>query len=201
MTFEEIYINYNNSKFKHFVFNYVKNMEIAEDIISNSLISAYEKFNKFNPELSEFKTWLYTIAKNECLNYLKKQKKISSLDKTYSSHYSNSEKDYLNYKDSIEDESDKHKINEFKLQKLFSEIFKKLGNDSISSKIIKYKYLDKLTAKEIVKKLNQPSINDNLQQSYVSEKVFNISYIKNNLKKSEKILKEHFKNYNLSEIL
>jgi RNA polymerase sigma factor (sigma-70 family) len=47
--------------------------EDADDVLQNTFIKAYQGLEKFREDASLF-TWLYRIATNECLTFLKKQK-------------------------------------------------------------------------------------------------------------------------------
>ena len=44
----------------------------ADDIVQNSFIKVWEKLDDFRED-SQFYTWLYRIATNEALNFLKKK--------------------------------------------------------------------------------------------------------------------------------
>src|SRR5690606_498025 len=48
--------------------------EDADDILQNTFIKAFRNINKFKGDSSLF-TWLYRIATNESLNFLKKKKR------------------------------------------------------------------------------------------------------------------------------
>lgn len=50
----------------------------AEDILQETMIKVYRNLNGFNQELS-FSSWIYRIAHNEALNYLRKNKKQASV--------------------------------------------------------------------------------------------------------------------------
>lgn len=50
----------------------------ADDVIQNTFIKAYQGLDKFREDASLF-TWLYRIATNESISFLKKQKNIYSL--------------------------------------------------------------------------------------------------------------------------
>lgn len=50
----------------------VRNYDDAKDMAQETFIKAYRKIKKFH-EHSKFSTWLYRIAVNNCLNFLKKQ--------------------------------------------------------------------------------------------------------------------------------
>jgi RNA polymerase sigma factor (sigma-70 family) len=52
----------------------VKNREIAEEVSQDTFIKIFSSLNKFKGD-SKFSTWIYKIAYNTCLDYLKKSKK------------------------------------------------------------------------------------------------------------------------------
>ncbi len=58
----------------------LKNKEDAEDISQEALIKVYENIKSFNMN-SSFKTWMYKIVFNTCIDYKRKKRlKTSSLD-------------------------------------------------------------------------------------------------------------------------
>lgn len=62
-----------------FIAKYVKNIDIAEDIVQNAFV--YMLINRVDYDFKySFKTYLYTIAKSRAVNYLKKKKKFSNID-------------------------------------------------------------------------------------------------------------------------
>ncbi len=58
-----------------FVFRYVGNSQEAEDITQDVFIKVWRNLKKFDQNRS-FKTWIFTIAKNTSLDFLKKKKPI-----------------------------------------------------------------------------------------------------------------------------
>ncbi|WLD95477.1 sigma-70 family RNA polymerase sigma factor [Alkalihalobacillus sp. AL-G] len=54
----------------NFAFSYVKDWTTAEDIVQDSFIKAFRKYDSFKGE-SSLKTWLYRIAANQCKDYLR----------------------------------------------------------------------------------------------------------------------------------
>jgi|GEM_PF-2645182 len=52
----------------------------AEDVTTESFITAFEKIDKYEREKSQFSTWLFTIARNIMLQEIKNQKKTISID-------------------------------------------------------------------------------------------------------------------------
>tara|TARA_R110000772_G_scaffold20466_5_gene57024 strand:+ start:167016 stop:167963 length:948 start_codon:yes stop_codon:yes gene_type:complete len=59
----------------------VKDTLIAEDIATDSILKSLYKIDDYNPEKAGYSTWLFTISRNECIQYLNKHKKLSSMDK------------------------------------------------------------------------------------------------------------------------
>ncbi|WP_079708844.1 sigma-70 family RNA polymerase sigma factor [Paraliobacillus ryukyuensis] len=51
-------------------FHYVKNKEVAKDMVQNAFIKCYEKLDTFRYD-SSLRTWLYRITINQCKDYLK----------------------------------------------------------------------------------------------------------------------------------
>ncbi len=51
----------------------LKNYEDAKDMAQETFIKAYRNLNRFDGR-SKFTTWLFRIAVNNCINFLKKQK-------------------------------------------------------------------------------------------------------------------------------
>lgn len=49
-------------------------LQHAEDIVQETFLKVYRNLNGFNPRLN-FSSWIYRIAHNEALNYLKKNKR------------------------------------------------------------------------------------------------------------------------------
>jgi len=58
-----------------FVFRYVGNGDEAEDITQTVFIKAWRNLKKFDKTKS-FKTWIFSVAKNTCIDYLRKKKAI-----------------------------------------------------------------------------------------------------------------------------
>ena len=56
----------------------LRNYDDAKDMAQITFLKAYRKINKFR-ERSKFSTWLYRIAVNNCLNYIKKRRPTEEL--------------------------------------------------------------------------------------------------------------------------
>lgn len=66
---EEIMIEYGNELVR-LAFSYVKDTEIAKDMVQNTFIKCYKNLDSFRNE-AQIKTWIYRITINECKDYLK----------------------------------------------------------------------------------------------------------------------------------
>ncbi|MCB0729173.1 MAG: RNA polymerase sigma factor [Ignavibacteriae bacterium] len=51
--------------------SYVLNSEDAQDITQEVFVKVYKNYHKFNPSEASIKTWIYRIAINQCLDFLK----------------------------------------------------------------------------------------------------------------------------------
>lgn len=59
----------------NFVFRYIGSSQEAEDITQGVFVKAWRNLKKFDQNRS-FKTWIFSIAKNSCIDFLKKKKTI-----------------------------------------------------------------------------------------------------------------------------
>ncbi|WP_285399043.1 sigma-70 family RNA polymerase sigma factor [Lysinibacillus sp. fls2-241-R2A-57] len=66
---EKIMIEYGNELVR-LAFSYVKDTEIAKDVVQNTFIKCYKNLDSFRFD-AQIKTWLYRITINECKDYLK----------------------------------------------------------------------------------------------------------------------------------
>lgn len=54
-----------------FIYSILKNPHLTEDILQETLVKAYEQFDTIK-DIEKFKSWIFTIAKNESLAWIKK---------------------------------------------------------------------------------------------------------------------------------
>lgn len=66
---EKVMIEYGNELVR-LAFSYVKDTEIAKDMVQNTFIKCYKNLDSFRND-AQIKTWLYRITINECKDYLK----------------------------------------------------------------------------------------------------------------------------------
>ncbi len=75
--FEDLFEKYHRP-ILNFCFRFLGNSHEAEDITQDTFIQAYLAAFRYQP-LTKFSTWLYTIAKNLCLNRLREGRMEVSL--------------------------------------------------------------------------------------------------------------------------
>lgn len=72
-------IENNQERYYKVAFSYVKNREDALDIIHNAIVKALQSFHTLrNPEYAQ--TWFYKILTNECISFLRKNRKVIPLE-------------------------------------------------------------------------------------------------------------------------
>lgn len=70
--FEEIYIDYFGVLF-HLCIHYLDHEKVAEEIVQDTFMKLWEIRETLNEQVN-IRSYLYTITKNNCLNYLRNQK-------------------------------------------------------------------------------------------------------------------------------
>jgi RNA polymerase sigma-70 factor (ECF subfamily) len=81
--FEKVFIFY-YAKVKSFLWGYVKTMVDAEELTEEILVELWQNHENINPDKS-FDSYLYTIAKNKALNFLKRKYATKSVEKMLNS--------------------------------------------------------------------------------------------------------------------
>jgi RNA polymerase sigma factor (sigma-70 family) len=90
--FETLYHEYKNLVF-NVALHYLQNMEDAEEVTQDVFVKVYNSLDNFNQK-SSYKTWIYRITINQCLDYIKQknsQKRFFIFGKK-----SQNEQEYLN---------------------------------------------------------------------------------------------------------
>lgn len=64
----------------NFIYKYVQDKDMINEILSQTFISAWEKIDQYSADYN-FSTWIYAIAKNEALGQLRIMSKTVSHDK------------------------------------------------------------------------------------------------------------------------
>ncbi|MGC1473888.1 MAG: sigma-70 family RNA polymerase sigma factor [Psychroserpens sp.] len=138
--FEELYNMYSDSM-HGVIYNIVRNHEIAEEVMQDVFIKAWNKSDSYNSDKGRFFTWMLNIARN------------AAIDKTRSKSFKNSGKnlkaeffvDILETSESLNDLTDAIGIGKY---------VKSLGEKC--KKIIEYLYFKGFTQKETSEELDIP---------------------------------------------
>ena len=83
LSFEQLYQEY-GERVLNLAFRFTRNEEAARDLTQDVFVKIFQKLDTFHSQ-SHIYTWIYRIAVNHFLNYIKKEKKwrwTSWLDKT-----------------------------------------------------------------------------------------------------------------------
>lgn len=67
-------------EFKHKIFNYLMyrlsfDRALAEDLMMDIMLKAYQHFGNFDPVKGSFKTWIFSLAHNHLVNHWRDRKK------------------------------------------------------------------------------------------------------------------------------
>lgn len=79
--FEEL-MRKNFSRIMNFIYRFVADRELSEDLTQEVFIKIYNSASTYSPK-SKFKTWAFTIARNISLNELRKKGAVVSLSRTF----------------------------------------------------------------------------------------------------------------------
>ncbi|MGB3346318.1 MAG: RNA polymerase sigma factor [Candidatus Humimicrobiia bacterium] len=94
--FEEIVKKYQKS-IKVFAYAFFRNIDVADDVSQEIFIKVFKKLKKLR-DVSNFKKWLFKIARNTCINYYRKSKKHKDLlefNESISIHNENKEDKFI----------------------------------------------------------------------------------------------------------
>ena len=135
IAFEKLYNNYNKLIYS-IAYSILKNKQDAEDVVQIVFEKLYLIDKEKLPNRNE-SSWLYSITKNETINYLKRNKNNIDLDSIY------------NIKD------DNNEINKIIDQDSYNRLISKLNNKE--KEIISLKIISNLSFEEIGKLLKEPT--------------------------------------------
>jgi RNA polymerase sigma-70 factor (ECF subfamily) len=94
-------------------------IQYAEDISTDSFLTAFEKIEKYEKDKAQFSTWLFTIAKNLALQSIKNNKRQISLDVEYD-EVGTTMKDFIR---EDEPETERYFANEMKAKLMMDSIY------------------------------------------------------------------------------
>ena len=134
IAFEKLYKNYKNLVYK-IAYSILKNSYDSDDIVQIVFEKIYSIDKDKLPTRNE-SSWLYSVTKNETINYLNKKKNHIELEEIY------------------EIEDNNNEINELINKDSYNRLIGKLNENE--KEIISLKILSNLSFKEIAKLLNKP---------------------------------------------
>ena len=136
IAFEKLYKNYKNLVYK-IAYSILKNSYDSDDIVQIVFEKIYSIDKDKLPTRNE-SSWLYSVTKNETINYLNKKKNHIELEEIY------------------EIEDNNNEINELINKDSYNRLIGKLNENE--KEIISLKILSNLSFKEIAKLLNKPTV-------------------------------------------
>jgi len=131
---------YNGNKdkiFSYFYYNLNQNLELSEDLTSETFLKWFEKFETYNEEY-QFSTWIFTIARNTLIDFFRKNKIEITIDETTEITYS----EFTQYEQDFA-----KKIDTDEKMKQVYRVMDQLSEDQ--REVIVMKYLSEFSTKEI----------------------------------------------------
>ena len=128
-------------------FKFVKDVQIAEDIVQDSFIKAFNALESFRED-SSFYTWIYRITVNTSKNFLVSKKRKSELLNSDLSEEASYEVE------PVETYSPEDLLQATQLQKVITETFDQLGEDTRTA--LALRELDGLSYEQIADVVNCP---------------------------------------------
>ncbi len=134
----------------HMILKMVRNVDDAEDLTIEAFAKAFKNLRKFNPEFT-FSTWLFRIATNNCIDFIRK-KKLDTL--SINNPYKNDEGDSTDI--DIKDVNLDPQEEAIKSQKveIIQTIVTKLP--SKYQTLVRLRYFDELSYEEIAEQIDAP---------------------------------------------
>lgn len=128
----------------------VNDKELAKDLTIESLGKAFNKLHLYTP-IYTFSTWLFTVARNHCIDYLRKNKLSTiSIDKIILN--SEGKESYLDLKSS--DLNPEQKLEKKQRIAMLRQVVDSLKPNYRT--LVKLRYFKEMTYDEIAKKLDIP---------------------------------------------
>lgn len=134
----------------HMILKMIKNHDDAEDLTIEAFAKAFKNLKKFNPEYT-FSTWLFRIATNNCIDFIRKKKlETLSIDSTYTDD--NGESVGIDIKDgNLNPQEEAIKQQKIKImQMIVTQLPPKY------QVLVKLRYFKELSYDEIAEELNAP---------------------------------------------
>jgi RNA polymerase sigma-70 factor (ECF subfamily) len=122
----------------------VKNHEDAQDLTNDVFVKAYKSLNLYKPE-HKFGTWLYKIATNTAIDFLRKKKTVSNIQVQQQTE---------SHEQIADNTTPESKLIDQQNYATLKDAVSKLKSNYRT--IVKMRYYDELSYEEIARKLNIP---------------------------------------------
>ncbi len=146
MALTELVQRYQNEVFR-FCFHYLRDIEMAKDAVQEVFLRIYIARERYDSE-KKFKPWMLSIARNLCLNELKRQKLIHF--ETFDSYVENQNYDDKKCNKGIEPNKALSPFEESILKERQKVLWEELNNlPEESREIVVLRYFERLQAREM----------------------------------------------------
>lgn len=147
--YSEIMKSYKNSIY-FTILKMIKNKDDAEDLTIEAFSKAFKNLHRFKKEFT-FSTWLFRIATNNTIDFIRKKKlKTTSLNTTFKDDSGKNIDIDVKDQDKTPGEEAIHKQKIMLVRKFVSQLPDKYEN------LIKYRYFEELSYNEIAEKTKSP---------------------------------------------
>ena len=148
LDFNQVYNLYYN-ELVYFINTKIHSLENSEDVVNEVFVKAHKNWNNYDESKSKINTWLYNIAKNTMIDYIRANK---SMNYTCISDFTDESGKEL-FQFASDNQSDKQVLRtelSNKIEKAFNKLNKKYRE------ISKLYFIDDLSYNEIVEVLDIP---------------------------------------------
>lgn len=157
---------------KKYAYQIVNSWDDAEDLTIETFMKALTAIDKFDPDKAKFSTWIWTICRNNCLLFLKYERRILKVDSDISDIYDstmiNSSKGNMAPTEHlvIEDDGDILTLsNEDVIQRMYDTSVAEIKNiGGTTGAILEMKLVDNKKIREIASVLN---MNESTVKNYL----------------------------------
>lgn len=146
---------------RQFAFKYVKNFDDAYDMTIETFISAHNKIDSYDPSKGKFSTWLWIICRNNCLGFIREQKKKNIIDNDISNIFDSALFSSPMTNNTDYEVSDNYVIDNDSVQDLYDIAINEMNNiGGVTREILDMKLVKNMKIREIaeVKKMNESTV-------------------------------------------
>jgi RNA polymerase sigma factor (sigma-70 family) len=133
----------------HMILKMVRNVDDAEDLTIEAFAKAFRNLKKFNPEFT-FSTWLFRIATNNCIDFIRKKKlDTMSISNSFKDEGESADMDIKDFNLDPQEEAIKSQKVEI-IQTIVTKLPAKYQT------LVKLRYFEELSYEEIAEEIEAP---------------------------------------------